>query len=102
MGILTKEQIRELIKELKDAKDINKNLIFDYFGCYGSMDLPELRGDETQLVEIITGIMKKGFGEHLRVKHLRFGTGSLGKKFYPKVDFQVDLHVHIWGNGVLY
>lgn len=42
------------------------------------------------------------FGEQLRVQHLQVWNRVDWKKVYSTVDFQVDLRVHIWGNGVLY
>ena len=42
------------------------------------------------------------FGEQLRVQHFPVWNRIVWKKAYPTVDFQVDLQVHIWGNGVLY
>jgi spore germination protein KC len=42
------------------------------------------------------------FGEQLRVQHFQVWKRIAWEKVYPTVDFQVDLQVHIWGNGVLY
>lgn len=42
------------------------------------------------------------FGEQLRVQHMQIWNKLNWKKVYPAVGFQVDLQVHIWGNGVLY
>lgn len=78
----------------------------------GPTDIRNLeRNVKREIAPKITAVIHKlqsfnsdilNFGEQLRVQHLQVWNRIDWKKVYPTADFQVDLRVHIWGNGVLY
>jgi spore germination protein KC len=61
---------------------------------------PELNAVIRKLQSFNSDIIN--FGEQLRVQHFQVWNRIDWKKVYPTIGFQVDLRVHIWGNGVLY
>lgn len=113
---VTKDFILYLRKELHDVVDLHfESTAGGAITIVYISSIVNQREIESNFLEPLSSILVDGngqglnggsdiidFGEQLRVQHFQVWNRIAWKKVYPTVDFQVDLQVHIWGNGVLY